>query len=194
VAKPLPVPGLDPDGRLRANARRVLAVRIEEVYAYDRFVFDPVNVTELHDMRIACKRLRYLLEIFGDAFDDDLEPFVDQVKGVQDILGDIHDRDVQVPMLEEHLGWLARQEAQAAQRLVSTGARRRTRAKDPEADYRRFQKAFAASRRTDERPGIHALIARRRAERVELYERFVVEWRRLRAERFRARLEAALAR
>jgi len=194
VAKPLPVPGLDPEGRLRANARRVLAVRIGEVYAYDRFVFDPANVTELHDMRIACKRLRYLLEIFGDAFDADLEPFVDQVKGVQDILGGIHDRDVQVPMLEEHLDWLSGQEAEAAQGLVSARARRRTPAKDPEADYRRFQKAFASSRRSDERPGIHALIARRRAERVELYERFLVEWRRLRAERFRARLEAALAR
>src|SRR5205085_5681458 len=122
-------------------------------------------------------------------------PFLDEVKGLQDLLGDIHDRDVQVPMLEEHLAWLSRQESHAAQRLVAAGSRpSRTRTQDPEADFRRFQRAFAASRRSGERPGIHALIARRRSERVELYERFVAEWRRLRAERFRARLEAALAR
>ncbi|HMO01331.1 MAG TPA: CHAD domain-containing protein, partial [Miltoncostaeaceae bacterium] len=65
MAKPRPVTGLDPDRRLRPNARRILQVRIDEVYAYDGLVADPANVTELHDMRIACKRLRYLLEIFG---------------------------------------------------------------------------------------------------------------------------------
>jgi CHAD domain-containing protein len=195
VAKPLPVAGLDPDKRLRTNARRILIVRIGEVYAYDGLVLDPANVTELHDMRIACKRLRYLLEIFGCAFRADLEPLLEEVKGLQDLLGEIHDCDVQVPMLEEHLGWLSEQEARAAQRLVTAGARRsQSRTRDPDADYRRFQRAFAASRRSGERPGIHALIARRRSERVELYERFLVEWRRLRAERFRARLEAALAR
>jgi CHAD domain-containing protein len=195
MAKPLPVPGLDPDRRLRTNARRILAVRIGEVYAYDGLVLDPANVTELHDMRIACKRLRYLLEIFSCAFRADLAPFLDEVKGLQDLLGEIHDRDVQVPMLEDHLAWLGEREAEAARRLVSARARRaRTQAQDPEADYRRFQRAFAASRRSEERPGIHALIARRRREREELYDRFLVEWLRLRAERFRARLEAALAR
>jgi CHAD domain-containing protein len=194
MARPLPVPGVEPDGRLRANARRILAMRIGEVYSYDGLVLDPANVTELHDMRIACKRLRYLLEIFGCAFGGDLEPFLEEVKGLQDLLGEIHDCDVQVPMLEEHLRWLGRQESQAARRLVAAGSRRRTRGQDPEADFRRFQKAFAASRRSDERPGIHALIARRRSERDELYRRFLVEWRRLRAERFRARLEAALTR
>jgi CHAD domain-containing protein len=195
MAKPLPVPGLDPDRRLRANARRILAVRIGEVYAYDGLVLDPANVTELHDMRIACKRLRYLLEIFSCAFTTDLAPFLDEVKGLQDLLGEIHDRDVQVPMLEDHLAWLGEREAEAANRLVSARARRaRPQAQDPEAAYRRFQRAFAASRRSEERPGIHALIARRRREREELYDRFLVEWLRLRVERFRPRLEAALAR
>ena len=69
MAKPRPVPGLDPDRRLRPNARRILAVRIEEVYAYDGAIADAENVAELHDMRIAFKRLRYLLEIFAVAFD-----------------------------------------------------------------------------------------------------------------------------
>ena len=106
MAKPRPVTGLDPDRRLRPNARRILAVRIDEVYSYDGLMADPANVTELHDMRIACKRLRYLLEIFAIAFEDDLEPFIDEVKGLQDLLGDIHDCDVQIPMLEDHLAWL----------------------------------------------------------------------------------------
>ena len=47
-------------------------------------------------------------------------------------------------------------------------------------------------RRGDERVGVHALIARRRRERDELYARFMDTWRRLKAERFRPRLEAAV--
>lgn len=193
MAKPRPVTGLDPDRRLRPNARRVLALRIEEVYSFDGLVADPANVRELHDLRIACKRLRYLLEIFGIAFDNDLTPFVDEVKGLQDVLGDIHDCDVQIPMLEAHLEWLSQREAGAARRLVAeAGARRRRSGPPSEAAFRAFRRRLDQGRRGDERPGVHALIARRRRERDELYSRFLDQWRRLKAERFRPRLEAAL--
>jgi hypothetical protein len=194
MAKPHPVAGLDPDKRLRPNARRVLAVRIDEVYGYDGLIADPANVTELHDMRIACKRLRYLLEIFGIAFDADLDPFLDDVRGLQDLLGDIHDCDVQIPMLEEHLRWLEGREAGAARRLVSAASARRSRRSGPpsEAAFRAFRRELEVGRRADERPGVHALIGRRRRERDELYARFLDDWRRLKAERFRPRLEAAL--
>lgn len=194
MAKPRPVTGLDPDRRLRPNARRVLAVRIDEVYAFDELVADPANVTELHDMRIACKRLRYLLEIFGIAFDADLAPFLADVRSLQDLLGDIHDCDVQIPMLEDHLRWLGSREAGAAQRLVSeaSGRRRRRTAPASEAAFRAFRRELEVGRRADERLGVHALIGRRRRERHALYTRFLDEWRRLKVERFRSRLEAAL--
>jgi hypothetical protein len=194
VAKPRPVTGIKPRRGLRPNARRVLAVRIEEIYAYDGLIADPANVTELHDMRIAFKRLRYLLEIFGVAFREDLDPYLEQVKVLQDLLGDIHDCDVQVPMLEDHLEWLTAREAERAQELVAAGARRRPRrsADGAERAYARFRGQLEQALRGDERVGIHALIARRRREREELYRRFLDEWRRLKRERFRSRLEAAL--
>lgn len=195
MAKPRPVPGIDPDRRLRRNARRILAVRIDEVYAFDGRIADPAEVTALHDMRIACKRLRYLLEIFAIAFPEDLTPFIDEVRNLQDILGEIHDRDVQVPMLEEHLRWLEEREGMAARRLVAETmeareARRRRRTS--EAAFHQFRERLEVGRRGDERVGVHALIARRRAERAELHGRVLDEWRRLKHERFRMRLEAAL--
>ena len=194
MAKPRPVPGIRPKKGLRPNARRVLAVRIEEIYAYDGAIADPARVTELHDMRIAFKRLRYLLEIFGVAFTEDLDPFLEQVKELQDLLGDIHDCDVQIPMLEEHLSWLGAREAQNARALVAAGTGRRpVRSSDgSERAYRRFRTRLEDVLRGDERVGIHALIARRRRERDELYLRFLEDWRRLKRERFRPRLEAAL--
>lgn len=195
MAKPRRVTGLDPDARLRPNARRVLTVRIDEVYSYDGSVADPRNVTELHDMRIACKRLRYLLEIFSVAFAADLSPFLAEVKGLQDLLGDIHDCDVQIPMLEAHLAWLGERESGAARRLIGeTTSRRRRRRPGPasEAAFRAFRRELDEGRRADERLGVHALMSRRRRERDELYGRFLDEWRRLKSERFRPRLESAL--
>lgn len=197
MAKPRPVAGIKPGRRIRPNARRILEVRIEEVYQYDGLVADPARITELHDMRIACKRLRYLLEIFDVAFSTDLEPFIDEVKELQDVLGDIHDCDVQVPMLEAHLEWLEQREREAVAEALQPPApadppvRRRSRAAT-EAQLQEFRARLESARRADERPGIHTLIAMRRRQRVELYGRFLDRWRRLKEERFRARLEGAL--
>lgn len=190
MAKPRRVTGIEPDRRLRPNARRIMRVRIEEVYRYDGLVADPRNITELHDMRIAFKRLRYLLEIFGPAFAADLDPFLEEVKSMQDLLGDIHDCDVQVPMLEEHLAWLEAREAEAVLALTSPPDGRVR--GNVESRIRAFRGRLDDVRRSDERPGIHALIAMRRAQRIALYARFLEEWRRLKRERFRQRLEAAL--
>lgn len=190
MAKPRVVTGIEPDRRLRPNAQRIMRVRIGEVYQYDGLVSDPRNVRDLHDMRIAFKRLRYLLEIFGPAFRADLEPFLEEVKGMQDLLGDIHDCDVQIPMLGEHLAWLEAREAEAVLALAAPPEGKVD--GSVEARIRAFRGRLDEARRADERPGIHTLIARRRAERIELYDRFLREWRRLKRECFRQRLEEAL--
>jgi len=191
MAKPRSVLGIDPSRRVRPNARRILATRIDEVYHYDGLVANPANITDLHNMRIAFKRLRYLLEIFGGAFDADLEPYLDEVKAMQDLLGDIHDCDVQVPMLEDHLAWLERQEAESVEHMLASARRTRS-PEDQEIALERFRSRLEAARRSDERPGIHTLIAMRRAQRIALYAGFTDDWRRLKHERFRQHLEHTL--
>jgi len=193
MAKPRPIEGIEPQRRIRPNARRILATRIEEVWSYADDIVFPGRVRELHDMRIAFKRLRYLLEIFGIAFPTDLGPMLEEVKLMQDILGDIHDRDVQVPMLQEHLDRLSDRDHESARSLIEAipptepgGARRRAQA------LRAFTERLEAESTVDQRPGILALLDRRSRERDVLYERFLNEWRRLDDERFRERLEEAL--
>jgi hypothetical protein len=71
-------------------------------------------VLELHAMRIAAKRLRYTLEIFQPAYErvlPDRTPYqaaLDAVKALQETLGFIHDADVLVPQLTEHIARLVK--------------------------------------------------------------------------------------
>jgi CHAD domain-containing protein len=56
----------------------------------------------LHDFRIACKRLRYALERF-ESLDPSLESVAEPLGSLQDALGEAHDRDVLLAMLEANL-------------------------------------------------------------------------------------------
>lgn len=48
----------------------------------------------LHDLRIACKHLRYTLELFEPALGEDARGLIKQVTAMQEHLGDLHDADV----------------------------------------------------------------------------------------------------
>jgi CHAD domain-containing protein len=56
--------------------------------------------TVLHDLRKQAKRVRYLMNLFGDFYGDTYEAYVEDVKEVQECLGEIQDTAV----LEEFLG------------------------------------------------------------------------------------------
>jgi CHAD domain-containing protein len=49
---------------------------------------------DLHDTRIAAKRLRYLYEIAEPCFGEDAQRGAAVARGLQDVLGDLHDCDV----------------------------------------------------------------------------------------------------
>jgi CHAD domain-containing protein len=85
------VKGLDPAGSLQDNARRIVAVRAQEVLDLGAAAQDPFDPRALHDLRIAAKRLRYLLELTGPG------EAVKPLKRLQDVLGEIHDCDVHLP-------------------------------------------------------------------------------------------------
>jgi CHAD domain-containing protein len=55
------VKGLEPQGTLADNAERIVRVRLDELQSFIPEALDPDEVTALHDMRIAAKRLRYIL-------------------------------------------------------------------------------------------------------------------------------------
>lgn len=104
MAKALPVYAVNPQGVLIENAPLILHTRLEEMYRFVPYISDPGRIAELHNMRIAAKRLRYTMEIFAPCFPGkDFSKIYDQVKSIQEQIGEIHDADVRGPLFEKFM-------------------------------------------------------------------------------------------
>jgi CHAD domain-containing protein len=94
------VEGLDPTAPLRPNAERIVLTRLEELRALAPAALEPAAATAQHDLRIAAKRLRYVLEITGPCFGPEANAARDAAKQLQGVLGEVHDCDVMLARAE----------------------------------------------------------------------------------------------
>jgi CHAD domain-containing protein len=91
------VEGLDSSAPLRPNAALIVTTRLAELLALAGPALDPAASTAQHDLRIAAKRLRYVLEITEPCFGPEAEAARKVAKRLQGVLGEIHDCDVMLP-------------------------------------------------------------------------------------------------
>jgi CHAD domain-containing protein len=91
---------LDPGGPLRANAARIVGTRLDELRGFADEALSPGAATAQHDMRIAAKRLRYVLEIVGPCIGEDAKAARVAAKELQTVLGDLHDCDLMLSRIE----------------------------------------------------------------------------------------------
>lgn len=90
------------------NSGRLIAQRLKEMFDYEPYIQSPDNVYQLHEMRIAAKRLRYSMEIFEPIYTrhsdwgTEYALALKTVKSLQEHLGALHDADVLVPQILEH--------------------------------------------------------------------------------------------
>jgi CHAD domain-containing protein len=81
--------------------RRIAIVRFAEVLTLTPALRHGRS-HELHDLRIACKRLRYALERFTPRVPSLLDATT-RLSQIQDTLGSLHDRDVLLASLPENM-------------------------------------------------------------------------------------------
>ena len=154
---------------LVVEASEAITARLEEMLAYAPCLEDSDRVTELHQMRIAAKQLRYTMEIFEEVYLTGADRgkaysgIINEVKLLQEYLGDLHDADVLVPLLTEHLT-----------RLLGSGFGK-TKKGEPILGVHRVD--FEACQ------GLLTLCRETRDKREATYERLVRAWKRLLEER-----------
>ena len=170
---------IDAEMPLADAAERILRVRLDELYSFAPQALDPAEERALHDMRIAAKRLRYLLELTAPCFGAYAATGARRAKQLQDLLGEIHDCDVMLPLVREHLAALRAADAAELRRLAA------------DADDLDPGLAARAPHRRAYR-GLETLIVHLQARRELLFERFLERWTALQRQGYRARLEHAL--
>ena len=157
MAKALPLYAVSPQESLRSNAPLMLHTRLEELYQFAPFIRDPANVAELHNMRIAAKRLRYTLEIFAPCFTSkEFVKISEQAKSIQEQIGEIHDRDVRGPLLQAFLDSHAGSRPEirpGLERLIQTQQSER------DALYRKFVASWDKLQKQGFKPGFLQMLA-----------------------------------
>jgi CHAD domain-containing protein len=72
------------------------------VRAYEPFL-ENAQIETLHALRIDCKYLRYTLEFLREVLGPEAGDVIQEVKTMQDHLGDLNDAEVAIDMLNEFL-------------------------------------------------------------------------------------------
>jgi CHAD domain len=154
---------LDPAGPLAENAARIVRVRLRELRSFAPAALDPDASRDQHDMRIAAKRLRYVLEATEFCFGSAGRTARRRARDLQGVLGELHDCDVMLPRTAGHAESL--RSADAAGVLERAG----------DADDLDPALSARARHRTAYR-GLDVLAVHLGARRELLFERFVSLW------------------
>jgi hypothetical protein len=179
--KARPVKGLDRDAPLADNLERTVATRLDELCSFVPRALDPKRMKALHDMRIAAKRLRYILEVGAEpCFGPYAVEAIKRTRDLQDLLGELHDCDVQLPRVRA-----LQDELRAADALEARA--RAGNAPDLDPTLASGTPHAPAWR------GLETLRIYVEARRGLLFERFGEMWRDLEREGFRPRLEYAIS-
>jgi CHAD domain-containing protein len=101
MAKAREIPGLSTDLPYAEVAARVLEVRCQELIDHSENVLDTSDIERVHSTRVATRRLRAAIEIFGPCFPkQEGKRVLKEIKALADALGERRDRDVAIEALE----------------------------------------------------------------------------------------------
>ena len=178
---------------LREAAARTLAAQLDEfeersaalrALAASEDAPSADQLRELHELRIAAKRLRYTLELFEPALPGGAAAAIDDLKHLQDELGFVHDRDILTDLALEDRRFTA--ERELAQ-LSGVAERSMPRAERLAAIRSGLQEPAAPSATA---LGLYGLVADAADERREGLAALRERWRALVAGDLQGRLRA----
>ena len=100
MAKARDIPGLGAELPFREAASLAVGTRADEVWDHEHRVLDTGDIEGVHDMRVATRRVRAVMEIFEPCFPKKRHrKALKDVKRLADVLGDRRDPDVMIDRL-----------------------------------------------------------------------------------------------
>ena len=111
---------LSPEESLRAGVQRIARYRLHQVMARQQGVLEATDIEELHDMRIAVRRLWSMLRIFSACFPKKKQKKHHKtIKGLLVLMGNVREHDVFLQILKEHRNKISDRDATSFDLLIA---------------------------------------------------------------------------
>ncbi len=136
------------DADLKTSAARWIKARFKKIRKQGAELSDEAGDSAFHDLRIECKKLRYLLEFFQSAFKEKpSRKAIAMLKKLQDNLGSMNDMSVQEELLTEiYLTAKKKNQAELTETAAALIGHTRTEKKRLRRDFRSLFSGFASSK------------------------------------------------
>ena len=116
MSKPAPIEGLDSTTPLEDAARRSIESRLGDMRRYEEKLTGVPHPDDVHDMRVASRRLRAALALFDQK--RQLRGAYDAVSALGDALGEVRELHVQLAWLREVLSAASERDKVGLQALL----------------------------------------------------------------------------
>ena len=122
MAKARKIPHLNPDENLKTCLSRILSERFDEMISHEKGTLEPPDagdIEELHNMRVASRRVQAVMKVFREAFPK--AAFKKQykvIRGLKDVLGEVRHFDVFIYALEKYKEKLPESERKGLELLI----------------------------------------------------------------------------
>jgi hypothetical protein len=134
--KKLKAPGLLPDDPMSEAGRKVLRFHFERMLEHEPGTRLGEDFEELHDMRVATRRMRSAFRVFSPYFDPDvLKPFLKGLRRTGRALGSVRDLDVFMEKAQEYLDGLPEEERSSLDPLLANWQEQRETARAQMLEY-----------------------------------------------------------
>jgi len=118
MAKPTEI-AITPDEPFAHAGARIVRVRTEQLFAEAEGVLDTEDIERVHDMRVASRRLRAVLEIFAPCFPPGpYKAVLRDVKRLADALGERRDPDVHIDAMRGFAAAVTAPQRPGIERLI----------------------------------------------------------------------------
>jgi CHAD domain-containing protein len=135
-SKKLKAPGILPEDPMSEAGRKVLRFHFERMLDHEPGTRLGEDIEELHDMRVATRRMRSAFRVFSSYFDPDvLKPFLKGLKRTGGALGSVRDLDVFMEKAQRYLDGLPEEERSSLDPLLDNWRRQREAARAQMLEY-----------------------------------------------------------
>lgn len=112
-------PGIVPDDELAEAGRKVLGFHFADMLRHEEGTRHGADIEELHDMRVATRRMRAAMDVFGDSFEPKvIKAHLKGLRATGRALGRVRDMDVFMEKAQHYLDSLPSDQRQGLDPLL----------------------------------------------------------------------------